>query len=123
MLLEVSGPCGTVSNTLRPKRLPIHIGSAGERARPPVQSFFVLGQMNRTEVTEPKLEDELWVRGGGWVVGWQLFAFIVKHAARAMPRRSRTRSIALNDFSPPVCIIATSPVVCATRGERNSKMC
>jgi hypothetical protein len=31
------------------KRLPIHIGSAGERARPPVQSFFVLDQMNRTE--------------------------------------------------------------------------
>jgi hypothetical protein len=34
---------------VRPKRLPIHIGSAGERARPPVQSFFVLDQMNRTE--------------------------------------------------------------------------
>jgi hypothetical protein len=25
MLVEVSGPCGTASNTLRPKRLPIHI--------------------------------------------------------------------------------------------------
>jgi hypothetical protein len=49
MLVEVSGPSGTASNTLRPKRLPIHIGSAGERARPPVQSFFVLDQMNRTE--------------------------------------------------------------------------
>jgi hypothetical protein len=45
------------------------------------------------------------------VVGWQLFAFIVKHATRAMTRRSRTRSLALIDFSPPVCIIATSPVV------------
>jgi hypothetical protein len=41
MLVEVSVPCGTASNTLRPKRLPIHIGSAGERARLPVQSFFV----------------------------------------------------------------------------------
>jgi hypothetical protein len=50
MLVEVSGPCGTAkSDTLRPKRLPVHIGSAGERARPPVQSFFVPGQMNRTE--------------------------------------------------------------------------
>ena len=29
--------------------LRIHTGSAGERARPPVQSFFVLDQMNRTE--------------------------------------------------------------------------
>jgi hypothetical protein len=47
--VEVSGPCGTASNTLRPRRLPIHIWSAGERARPPVQSFFVPGQMNRTE--------------------------------------------------------------------------
>jgi hypothetical protein len=33
---------------------PIHIGSAGERARPPVQSFFVLGQMNRTEPNRHK---------------------------------------------------------------------
>jgi hypothetical protein len=50
MLVEVSGPCGTAkSDTLRPKRLPIHIGSAGERARPPVLNFFVLDQMNRTE--------------------------------------------------------------------------
>jgi hypothetical protein len=50
-----------------------------------------------------------------WVVGWELFAFIVKYATRAMPRRSRTRSLALIDFSPHVCIIATSPVVCAKR--------
>jgi hypothetical protein len=57
------------------------------------------------------------------VVGWQLFAFIVKHAARAMPRRSRTRSLALIDFSPPVCIIAMSPVSDSVPGERNSKMC
>jgi hypothetical protein len=50
MLVEVSGPCGTAkSDTLRPKRLPIHIGLAGERARPPVLNFFVLDQMNRTE--------------------------------------------------------------------------
>jgi hypothetical protein len=50
MLVEVSGPCGTAkSDTLRPKRLPIHIGSAGERARPPVLNFFVPDQMNRTE--------------------------------------------------------------------------
>jgi hypothetical protein len=45
---EAESVC-TASNTLRPKRLPIHIGSAGERARPPVQSFFVPDQMNRTE--------------------------------------------------------------------------
>jgi hypothetical protein len=49
MLAEVSGPSGTASNALRPKRLPIHIGSASERARPAVQSFFVPDQMNRTE--------------------------------------------------------------------------
>jgi hypothetical protein len=46
--------CGTAkSDTLRPKRLPIHIrvGSAGERSRPPVQSFFVQlpHEPNRTE--------------------------------------------------------------------------
>ena len=57
----------------------------------------------------------------GWVVGWQLFAFIVKHATRAMPRKSRTRSLALLDFSPPVCVIATSPVVCDRR--EKFKMC
>ena len=33
MLVEVSGPSGTASNTLRPRRLPIHIGSVDERAR------------------------------------------------------------------------------------------
>jgi len=49
MLVEVSGPCcAAKSDTLRPKRFPIHRGSAGERARPPVQSFFVPDQMNRT---------------------------------------------------------------------------
>jgi hypothetical protein len=42
-----------VPDLLRPKRLPIHVGSAGKRARPPVQSFFVLGQMNRTEPNCP----------------------------------------------------------------------
>jgi hypothetical protein len=36
------------SGTLRPKRVSLHIGPAGERARPPVQSFFVADQMNRT---------------------------------------------------------------------------
>jgi hypothetical protein len=38
--------------------LPIHIGSAGERARPPVQSFFVPGQMNRTEPNPPNFRTE-----------------------------------------------------------------
>jgi hypothetical protein len=31
------------------------MGSAGERARPPVQSFFVLDQMNRTEPNRTEL--------------------------------------------------------------------
>jgi hypothetical protein len=67
MLVEVSGPCGTASNTQPTKTqttsLGIHIGSAGERARPPVQSFFVPDQMNRTEpnwdVVVPQEEDKL----------------------------------------------------------------
>jgi hypothetical protein len=46
MLVEVSGPCGPASNTPRPKRLSIHIGSTGERVRPPVQSFFVPTEPN-----------------------------------------------------------------------------
>jgi hypothetical protein len=67
MLVEVSGQCGTALNTLRPKRLPIHIGSAGERARPPVQSVFVPDQMNRTE---PK---RLWL----WWLSWMQAAIVV----------------------------------------------
>jgi hypothetical protein len=108
MLVEVSGLCGTASKTLRPKRLPIHIGSAGERARPPVQSFFVPDQMNRTE---PGTNCGL-----GWVVGGWVGTIRVHCEARdpchdPQISYSRTRSLALIDFSPPVCIIATSPVV------------
>jgi hypothetical protein len=41
--------------SLEYSRLPFHIGLADERARPPVQNFFVPGQTNQTEPnrTEP----------------------------------------------------------------------
>jgi hypothetical protein len=53
MLVEVSGPSGTASNTLRPKRLPIHIGSAGVRREGPSSRPELLrtrpNEPNRTE--------------------------------------------------------------------------
>jgi hypothetical protein len=57
--------CGTAkSDTLRPKRFPIHVGSAGERARPPVQSFiFVLkrpNEPNRTDTELPNRTEPTW---------------------------------------------------------------
>jgi hypothetical protein len=68
MLVEVSGLCATAkSDTLRPKRLPIHIGSAGERARPPVQSLIFVcyyqAKMNRTRRTSQSDRGHLWYCG------------------------------------------------------------
>jgi hypothetical protein len=55
MLVEVSGPSGTASNTLRPKRLPIHIGSAGERAR--TRPELLRTRPNEPNRTEPSHDE------------------------------------------------------------------
>jgi hypothetical protein len=44
--------CTAKSDILIPKGLHIHIGSAGERGRPPVHIFFVLGPNEPNRITQ-----------------------------------------------------------------------
>jgi hypothetical protein len=57
-LLEVSGPSSTASNTLRPKRLHIRMGSVGA----PVQTFVL---RRRPKQTEPNRTEPQWL----WMCG------------------------------------------------------
>jgi hypothetical protein len=108
MLVEVSGPCGTASNTLRPKRLPIHIGSAGERARPPVQSFFVLDQMNQTEpkkryMKKTSTQDALCVRWLHHLTNWtkrKFSVFLARFSIREIISIVGANPRALQNASP-----------------------